>query len=283
MRLLDDEQLDRVYLAEVRAELFDGVSSSPSPRLIMVGGQPGAGKTAAVLVAASELRGEGRGVAVINGDELRPLHPLYADLVAQDRSTAASKTGADLDLWVERGIREAAGARYSTVLETTMRRPEAVEKTLRQFQAAGHHVEMRVLVVHPEISTQAIYARFELGLRTPDALARFTLPEFHAAALERMPDTLKTAQRLADRVRLVSRQGEDLYDSTRDTDTAVKRLAALRKEPLSEAERAKLAAEWGRLADALDKEGVPDLVRRGVRAEQRRVATRPRSTRERDR
>lgn len=259
-----------MYLAEVRDELFHGVSRASQPRLIVVGGQPGAGKSAAVLAAAAELRRDGHGVAVINGDELRALHPLYADLVAQDRSTAADKTGPDVGKWVERGIREAAAEGFSTVVETTMRQPAVVGATLQQFRRAGHGIEMHVLAVHPELSRQAIYARFELGLRSREALPRFTLPDYHSSALAQMPETLQTAQRLVDRVKLVSRQGEVLYDSARDREAAVDRLAVLRREPLSDAAAQRLDAEWARLRTALDREGVPDLVRRGVRAEQQR-------------
>jgi hypothetical protein len=39
--------------------------------------------------------------------------------VAADRGTAADKTGADVGLWVERAIREAAAGRFSAVIETT--------------------------------------------------------------------------------------------------------------------------------------------------------------------
>lgn len=42
MRLLDDAALERVYVDLVRPLLFEGLSASAAPELIMVGGQPGA-------------------------------------------------------------------------------------------------------------------------------------------------------------------------------------------------------------------------------------------------
>ena len=100
MRLLDDATLDRVYADLVRPMLFEDLSASEAPELIMVGGQPGAGKTAATVQAVRDLMRHGAGVAYINGDELRPFYPQYAALVAADRSTAADKTGADVGQWV---------------------------------------------------------------------------------------------------------------------------------------------------------------------------------------
>ena len=48
MRLLDDATLD-LYVDLVRPLLFEDLSASAAPELIMVGGQPGAGKTAATV------------------------------------------------------------------------------------------------------------------------------------------------------------------------------------------------------------------------------------------
>ena len=62
--------------------LFEDLSASAAPELIMVGGQPGAGKTAATVQAVRDLMRHGDGVAYINGDELRPFHPQYAALVS---------------------------------------------------------------------------------------------------------------------------------------------------------------------------------------------------------
>ena len=137
MRLLPDSELDQVYAERVRSQLFGDGRPSVNPRLVIVGGQPGAGKTQVKLSAARELGRYGDAVAYINGNELRPLHPRYAALVAADNTTAADKTGTDVGLWVERGIREAAAGRFSSVIKTTMRQPEVVRRTAGQFTKAG--------------------------------------------------------------------------------------------------------------------------------------------------
>jgi len=80
---------------------------------VIVVGQPGAGKKLTTMNAARELGRSGDAVAYINVNELRPLHPRYWAPVAADNTTAADKTGTDVGLWVERGIREAAAGRFS--------------------------------------------------------------------------------------------------------------------------------------------------------------------------
>jgi predicted ABC-type ATPase len=273
MRLLDDATLDRVYVDLVRPLLFEDLSASAAPELIMVGGQPGAGKTAAAAQAVRDLMRQAGGVAYINGDELRPFHPQYAALVAADRSTAADKTSADVGLWVERAIREAAAGRFHAVIETTMRQPEVVRRTAEQFTAQGFGFEMRVVVVDPEASQLAIYERFATGLASPGALPRFTLPSYHADALAQMPTTLAEVVKLAKVVRFVDRQGRELYSSRASNLSPVKALEDLRRQPLPDGERQRIAMQWAALVQRLDRDGVPAIVRQRVRAEHARSAT----------
>ena len=270
MRLLDDATLDRVYVDLVGPLLFEDLSASAAPELIMVGGQPGAGKTAATAQAVRELMRHGDGVAYINGDELRPFHPQYAALVAAVRSTAADKTGADVGLWVERAIREAAAGRFHAVIETTMRQPEVVRLTAEQFTAQGFRFEMRVVVVDPEASQLGIYERFATGLASPSALPRFTLPSYHTDALAQMPKTLAAVVKLAKVVRFVDRQGRELYSSRASVVSPGKALEDLRRQPLPDAERLRITQQWASLVQRLDRDGVPAMVREGVKYEHAR-------------
>lgn len=267
LRLLDDGILDQVYRSSVRDVLFGGASPASAPRVVIVGGQPGAGKTAATLDARRELSAAGEGVAFINGDELRPYHPRYEQLLAEDPATAADRTGADVGLWVERGIAEAASRRYHSVIETTMRQPDVVARTAAGFASAGFRVELRVVVVDPEISRLGIYQRYARAIATPQAIPRFTLSGYHEDALARMPATLGAVGAIVDEIRFVNRQGAELYRRSAAAIDPASSLRALQRAALPEAEVLRIARAWARLAAALDRDGVPALVREGVRAQ----------------
>lgn len=272
MRLVDDAILEAVYQRDVRHALFRNARSSGQPRLVIVGGQPGAGKTSNVLRARHELAAAGEGVAFINGDELRNFHPLYDQLVAADAATAADKTGADVGWWVEKGIREAADNRFHTVIETTMRQPSVVARTVNTFAARGYQIEMRVLVVDPELSRQGIYHRYAKALNSKNSLPRFTLPQYHDDALAQMPHTLAAITPLVHSVRFVDRQGGELYASGRSAQEPAAALRRLRQQSLPAAELGRISQEWSRLVSALDQQGISDVVRAGVRQEQQRFA-----------
>lgn len=105
---------------------------------------------------------------------------------------------------------------------------------------------------------------------TPGALPRFTLPSYHTDALAQMPATLKAMARLASMVRFVNRQGDELYSSRSSPVAADVALADLRRQPLPEVERERIVHQWVALVQRLDREGVPAMVREGVRSEQAR-------------
>ncbi len=119
----------------------------------------------------------------------------------------------------------------------------------------------------------AIYERFARALGTSGVLPRFTLPSYHADASAQMPETLKAAARLASLVHFLDHQGEELYSCRSSPVAADVVLADLRRQPLPEFERQRIAQQWVQLVQRLDREGVPAMVREGVRSEQSRFTT----------
>ena len=151
-----------------------------------------------------------------------------------------------------------------------MRQPEVVRRIAEQFTAQRFGFEMRVVVVNPEAGPLGIYERFATGLASPSALPRFTLPSYHADALAQMPRTLAAVVKLAKVVRFVDRQGRELYSSRASKVSPVKALEDLRRQPMPEGERQRIAHQWETLAQRLHRDGVPDLIRQGVKTEHKR-------------
>ena len=269
--LIDEKTHSGIYERVVREALFRLVTSSPNPRIILVGGQPGAGKTKAAGQALEGLRSEGYGAALINGDDLRPFHPKYAELIKQDKATAAEKTGLDVGLWVERAIREAAEKKYNVVVETTLRQPEKVRQTLAAFKQHGFAVELRVLVVDKAYSNLGIYQRFAHALSIKNAVPRFTPQRFHESTLQQMPLSIEVAASVTDKITYLNRENTVLYDTQQSTQKPVDALLTLRKQNLSPKQLAEIAYEWKQLRLALDRSGVPAPIRAGVRQEQARA------------
>lgn len=95
------------------------------PRMILLGGQPGAGKTAVLIASQTELEQSGPTIRIV-GDDLRSYHPQFRAFQKQDPETASQFTQADAGRWTEKLLAAAAERQVNIVFETTMRTPENV-------------------------------------------------------------------------------------------------------------------------------------------------------------
>ncbi len=109
---LADDSHEHIFQRRVLPRLLPVSGSGGVPIAVILGGQPGAGKTRLLHDASNELRAIGATV-VINGDNLRSFHPAYARLQQSDPLSAARYTDHDSGRWVEKLI-AAAQERRST-------------------------------------------------------------------------------------------------------------------------------------------------------------------------
>jgi predicted ABC-type ATPase len=128
-RLTPDEH-EQIFLKEIIPDLTTWLKTVTFPKAIMLGGQPGAGKSALQSMAELELAKEGGALAII-GDELRDYHPLYRKLLKQNDKTAAFYTDRDSGQWVGKLINYTIAKHYHLIIEGTMRRFEVVFDTMK--------------------------------------------------------------------------------------------------------------------------------------------------------
>jgi len=172
---LDEAEHQAIFETKIKPDLFAGMKSSEHPVAVVLGGQPGAGKSAVVGKATDELRSRG-GVVQIEGDALRDYHPAYARLMLKDDSTAAFYTDRDSGLWVEKAIAYAKEQRVNLVIEGTMRNPDVVTSTMNSLREAGYAIDARVLAVNWRLSEQGIIQRYE-NQKADRGVGRMTTPK----------------------------------------------------------------------------------------------------------
>ena len=191
---------ERIFREEIVPELTAGLRGVDRPAAVVLGGQPGAGKSAMQSAAELEFKSRGGALAIV-GDDLRAYHPEYRALVRQDDKTAAYYTDRDSGQWVEKLIAYAKEQRFNLVIEGTMRVPEKVAQTLTDLRSAGYAVEARAIAVNERLSTLGIHQRYE-QMVADRGHGRFTVPASHEAAYRAMPGTLEAIERdrLADSV-----------------------------------------------------------------------------------
>lgn len=219
---IDDEELDYVFdrpeghpdkSLTVREFVFGPYPSGlDKPTLILVGGQPGAGKSRAIAEAARGRAGE---LVPLSGDDLRRFHKDFHWLARERPWLMPNATAQASGGWLLRCIQHAREKRYSLLLEGVFRDPDTVTRTIEQFADAGYRVEVVGLAVPYQVSLLSTLGRF---LRpSGDEVARWTPATAHDSAYRMIPSTLRAAEDTEGtwRIRVTNRQAEDLYTSTR--------------------------------------------------------------------
>lgn len=209
---LSEPENERIYRERIRSLVLpDELQSLEQPTFVMLGGQPGAGKTGLLTTSRDELRGQGATISVV-GDDLRSFHPGYRSLQRRDPEHAAFLTNPDASRWVERLLEDARERRVNVVLETTMRQPDNVERIMTAFREAGYRTEARVIAVNERESWQRVHLRYE-AMIAAGAAPRFTVKAVHDAAAVGMITSLERIEEkgLADRVEVRRATGETTF------------------------------------------------------------------------
>ncbi|TKV70747.1 zeta toxin family protein [Rhizobium sp. AU243] len=244
--------------------LPEAMRSVGRPRLILLGGQPGAGKTAVLIASHAALEQSGSTIRIV-GDDLRSYHPQFLALQRQNPETASQFTQSDAGRWSEKLLVAASGRQVNIVFETTMRTPENVARVLGMARDVGYEVEVRAVAVNPRLSWQGNHYRFEEMLRMGDA-ARIPPQHIHDAAVDRLRISLEKveAERLADRIQLRTRGGTVLYDNEisngewQNPPRAQQALEAEQTRPMTRGELQRFADDWSYVLGRMEERNAPD-------------------------
>lgn len=210
---LADAEADRIYTRRIRPDLLDGVAASPSPTAIVVGGQPGAGKSVALAQVRAHLTSTVGPAVTIAADELREYHPYWRSSARID-AEAALKTQPDAGRWFARLTNEALAKQANVIFETSMRQPEAVVQLASRLRGDGYQVSAVVLTTERDLSRQAVITRYDVA-RTVGDVPRFVAGGLHDQAFDKLRDTVSRleSERAVDRIQLVTRDGRQLYSN----------------------------------------------------------------------
>ncbi|MBN3815145.1 AAA family ATPase [Paraburkholderia sp. Se-20369] len=210
MDTIPDFVMQRAY-GRVEREAIDGSREQAEPRAILLGGQPGTGKTAIARQAMAELSEHG-GAVLIDADRMRENHPLYSQLLRQDPQHAADLTHAEAGRWAGRLTTAASEAHRNLVIDGTMRNPESLHNLARRLKARGYTLEVRGVAMPAEVSLTRAQLRTEREIATT-GVGRVVNPQQHDQAYAGMVETVALLERekAVDRIQIVDRHHREVY------------------------------------------------------------------------
>jgi len=211
---LSEAENEEIFQKEILPEYITrDKSGNENPVAVLLGGQPGSGKSG-LLKKNTKLLSEEGGVVPINGDDLRDFHPQYKKLQETDPLNAARLTDHDSGRWVEKLIQAAAERKIHLIIEGTFRNPAVPEKTANMLHEAGYKVEAHLLAVESELIWLGCNQRYESMMDSGSP--RFTTKQAHDAAVEGIPVIVENLQNrnIVDRLHIENRSGQTLYENS---------------------------------------------------------------------
>lgn len=189
----------------------EGIKLPDKPELIILGGQPGSGKTGVLSTSQKELQRKGA-TWTINADDFASFVPAYDDLQKIHGAEAADMVRGITSDWIQKTVQAAQTRGVNVVFESTMRQPEVVKRTLADFRGHGYQTHAKMLAVNPMVSWQGNHLRREY-LAAKGSHTRLATREAHDAGVRGSGATVDMIERerLADRLTIVSRAGQVLH------------------------------------------------------------------------
>lgn len=213
---LTEAENERIFQRRVLPAFIAAEQGSPLPKAreaVVLGGQPGSGKTGQLEASAANLKTRGA-TWVINGDDFYAFHPAYRELQRKHGAEAAHMVKDEASVLVKKTMEAAKERGVNIVFESTMRQPEVVQSTLQGLRDKGYSVHAKVLAVKEQASWQGNHMRFET-LSLHGAYPRLTSRDTHDAGVKGVLKTIAGIEHkgLADRLTVHQRNGKVIHDS----------------------------------------------------------------------
>ncbi|MDO5073160.1 MAG: zeta toxin family protein [Neisseria animaloris] len=184
------------------------------PHGVVLGGQPGAGKSALLQQAEKE---QGGNLIIINGDTFREYHPRFEEIQAEYGRDAPTHTAPFAAKMTERVLAKATDEGYNIAIEGTFRTADTPIKTLQGLKDKGYSTAVYVKATPATVSWERTKERYNKA-EAAGLHPRHVPEEFHDKVVAALPENVdKVFQSgLADNFRIYS-DTRKLYDSAMQT------------------------------------------------------------------
>lgn len=182
---LTKEEIERIFVDQIIPQIIRDIKPEEIMEGYILGGQPGSGKSTLVR----EMLKTNRHTVFINGDDLRPYHPLYYYFLKENDKEAADLTQSVCNFWVEALIKKCIEMKLNMIIEGTMRTKDVPIKTAKILKDAGYLTDLVVVSAPYELSLLSLEYRYS-EVKKMGGFARFTKKSSHDEAYKNINETL---------------------------------------------------------------------------------------------
>ncbi|MFN8770933.1 MAG: zeta toxin family protein [Neisseriaceae bacterium] len=206
-----DFEIASLMLNKAKNDILEqGIEAVSKPTLIILGGQPGSGKSSGIKSIESEERFKGN-IITLSADDFKLLYPNYDQLLLIDPIKTSYLVQPYANYVTNELKKEFANKQYNLIIEGTMRTVEVPLSTCSEFKNKGYITEAYIVASNYYASRSGCLTRLEKEIYL-QGTGRSVPIESHDAAYKNIPITLEAlmnSQKL-DNITILSRQGEVL-------------------------------------------------------------------------
>ena len=213
MDKFNDEEFQKKYL-KIKKKLVINKNSVEFPKVFVLGGQPGAGKSTLTSKIEESMD---KNIIAINGDDFRSSHPNYDNLIKTYGDDSVLYTQKFSNTITEKLIEDLGNKKYNLIVEGTLRTSEVPLKTSRLLHDKGFNTNLSIVCVKPEFSYLGTLERYQ-KMKENGFIARATPKEAHDNVVTNFAENLSKIylEKEFDNIEVFTREGKCLY-SLKDT------------------------------------------------------------------
>ncbi len=183
---LPEEQIIAIR-NKIIANAVRNIRPVENPTAIIIGGQPGSGKSE--IQGVEELN-FAKNIVICNADNFRDAHPLATLLKKNYPQLYPELTVPFAHRWAQALQHHCITNSFNYILETTLRDGNAINNTIKTIKDAGFKTRLDALAVNEKLSLLGIELRFEKMLAEEDS-GRMVTKEAHDLRYKAIPDALR--------------------------------------------------------------------------------------------
>lgn len=154
--LLTDDEFERYY-EEVKKNLIKNNKPSKDRKMIIIGGQSGAGKTKLWPIANKDLGDNG---VIVDFDELRSYHPNFKQVSKMYLEKTHTILHPDVEKVKNRILDYLRENNYNVIYEGSLRNTQGFIDFSKDFQKAGYEIDLYIMSVPELESFSSTYKRY---------------------------------------------------------------------------------------------------------------------------
>ena len=204
--IFTDEQFHEIYQM-IKSDLTEGQTPNSDKCTIILGGQPGAGKSSFYSMKEDLLN-----YIAINGDDYRRYHPNFQNIIKTDPEHFAERTQSFSNRMVETLINDLGKSGYNLIIEGTLRNPEVPIRTCVFLSKEGYKPNLVVVACDAEKAWKSTIARARLQ-KEQGATPRLVPIDIYNSTVNTIPNSLALieSRKCFDDIKIINREGEILY------------------------------------------------------------------------